>query len=47
MSMQTRQKEGLLFKSGMIDVQGHTLRGGRREVMTAINAIVDGAAGSD
>ena len=44
MNFRTKQRSTLLRKSGMIDNEGYTLRGGRREIRFAINAIVDEAA---
>ncbi len=46
MDFQTGQRGTLLHRSGVIDNEGYTLRGGRREIGFAINSIVE-AAGSE
>ena len=45
MDFKTRQRNTLLQRSGVIDNEGYTLRGGRREISFAINSIVDDAGG--
>ncbi len=43
LNFKTKQRSTLLYSSGMIDNQGTTLRGGRREIGFAIDRIVEGA----
>ena len=43
MNFETGQESGLLLSSGVVDTEGFTLRGGRREIGTTIEGIVRGA----
>lgn len=47
MDFKTQQRQTLLHSSGVIDNEGYTLRGGRREIGFAINSIVEGASAKD